>query len=125
MPTVNKISRPWIKPSESQSEKKTDPFYHSPPWRKLRAYHLSLNPMCWYCLLFGRRHIPPVSYVDHFRPRKLYPELSLDQENLRTACEWAHNFKRAWERLITTKEQFESKINELLERFIKHNHNTR
>jgi 5-methylcytosine-specific restriction endonuclease McrA len=115
MPSVNKIQRPWIKPSETQSEKKTDPFYLSTPWRKLRKYVLQLNPLCFYCKLKGITTLAVIG--DHFRPRKLYPEQSLEQDNIKGCCEQCHNIKRAFERTIYTKEQFERKVNDLLKHF--------
>ena len=117
MPTVTKVQRPWIQKAQTQAEKKTDAFYTSALWRKLRLYHLSLNPICYYCELSGRKHIPQVSYVDHYRPRRLYPHLELDGENLRTSCQQTHDIKRAFERGIGTQEQFERKISELMNKF--------
>src|SRR5688500_5583512 len=103
MPSVTKISRPWIVKAQTQSEKKTDKFYLSTPWRKTREHHLALNPICFYCELSGRKHIPRVAYVDHFRPRRLFPELEWEPTNLRTSCSETHNAKRQWESKITNK----------------------
>lgn len=119
MPSVTKISRPWLRKAETQSEKRTDKFYLSTIWRKARAYHLALNPICYYCSLSGRKHIPTVAIVDHFRPRKLFPELELDGDNLRTSCDHSHNVKRNWEKGIGSKEQFERDIEALIARFSK------
>lgn len=117
MPSVTKVSRPWIVKAQTQAEKKTDPFYLSSLWRKSRAYHLSINPICYYCALGGHKHIPEPSIVDHYRPRRLYPELELSPENFRTSCSQAHDKKRQWEKSITTKEQFERLLPELLAKF--------
>lgn len=115
MPTVQRIQRPWIRKAETQNEKKTDPFYVSTIWRKTRAFHLSHNPLCYYCDMVGLKHFGNI--VDHYRPRKLYPELALDGPNLRTSCDHAHNIKRQFEKEITTRDQFERRIPELMERF--------
>lgn len=117
MPSVQKINRPWIRKAESQSEKATDKFYHSTIWRKTRSYHLSLNPLCFYCLLSGMRHFGNI--CDHYRPRKLYPELALDGDNFRTCCDHTHNIKRAFEKGIGSREQFEREIPELMSNFSK------
>jgi 5-methylcytosine-specific restriction endonuclease McrA len=122
MPSVTKIQRPWIKKATNQSEKKTDKFYHSSPWRKSTKYHRAKNPLCYYCELSGTTRIGTLT--DHFRPRKIFPDLALEPTNFRTSCDPCHNVKRQWEKDITTAEQFETRIKELLERFIKHKHNT-
>lgn len=119
MPSVQKISRPWIQKAPTQSEKAKDKFYDSSVWRKTRLFHYTQNPICFYCELSGRKHIPLVAYIDHFRPRRLYPELSLDGSNLRTSCSETHNIKRNWEKGIGSKEQFERMIPELITRFSK------
>jgi 5-methylcytosine-specific restriction endonuclease McrA len=108
MPSVNHIQRPWIKPSVQQSEKKTDPFYHSPSWRKLRALILSIDPLCYYCTLKGIIRLATIG--DHFRPRKLYPELALVQENIKPCCDHCHNVKRAFEKTIGSVALFEERI---------------
>ena len=117
MPSITKVQRPWIKPAQTQAEKKTDPFYVSTIWRKTREVHLAHNPLCFYCELSGKKHIPRIAYVDHYRPRRLYPELELDSDNLRTSCQHTHDIKRQFERKITSKEQFERMIPELMEKF--------
>jgi 5-methylcytosine-specific restriction endonuclease McrA len=115
MPSVTKVNRPWIKKSETQSEKKTDPFYHSPLWRKLRAVVLAEDPLCYYCLLSGLRRLATIG--DHFRPRKIYPELSLDKTNIKGSCDNHHNTKRQFEKGISSREQFERLIPELMAKF--------
>lgn len=119
MPSVTKVSRPWIRKAETQSEKKTDPFYLSKLWRGTREVHLAHNPLCFYCELSGRKHIPRISYVDHYRPRRLFPELELDGNNLRTSCQETHDIKRQWEKGIGSREQFERLIPELIAKFSK------
>jgi 5-methylcytosine-specific restriction endonuclease McrA len=113
MPTQNKVDRPWIKKSLTQSEKKTDPFYYSTPWRKLRDFVISLDPRCYYCLLANRTTLAVIG--DHLRPRKLFPELQLIHTNIKPCCDECHNKKRRFEKDITTRESFEA----LLPTFIK------
>jgi 5-methylcytosine-specific restriction endonuclease McrA len=112
MPSVTKINRPWIKKAETQSEKKTDKFYHSSSWRKLRAYILACEPLCYYCQLSGQKRLATIG--DHFRPRKLFPELQLIHSNIKGSCDHHHNQKRNWESKQASKEQFERNIEAFL-----------
>jgi 5-methylcytosine-specific restriction endonuclease McrA len=112
MPSVTKINRPWIIKSETQSEKKTDPFYTSSVWRKLRAFVLNEDPLCYYCKLSNVKRLATVG--DHFRPRKLFPELQLIHSNIKGSCDYHHNLKRQWESKIGSKEQFERDIEAFL-----------
>ncbi len=60
-------------------------FLHSKEWRELKAEaHSKYGFRCMCCgyLPKDRRK----SHVDHIKPRKLYPELSLDFENLQILC---------------------------------------
>lgn len=117
MPTLNKISRPWIRKAETQSEKKTDKFYYSSPWRKLRAFILAEDPLCYYCSLSDKKRLATIA--DHYRPRKLFPELQLIHTNIKGSCDHCHNQKRNWERKIASREQFERDIEGLIARFSK------
>lgn len=123
MPTVNKIQRPWIKPSTPQSEKKTDPFYHSPSWRKVRIFHIKLKPLCEYCDLFGIKHFG--NFCDHEKPRRLFPELELVDSNLKTSCQVAHDIKRNCEKRMVSREQQAEIMKEFLDLLEKHYRNTR
>lgn len=101
MPTVQR------KPP-SQYTKQTDPFYLSKEWRSARHAHLVENPLCFYCQL---THIITVAtLVDHFKPKRLFPELALVREFFRSSCDHHHNLKRVFERKIATREQFEREI---------------
>jgi 5-methylcytosine-specific restriction endonuclease McrA len=112
MPSVTKVQRPWIKKAISQSEKKTDVFYHSLVWRKLRAFVLNEDPLCYYCQFSGTKRLATIG--DHFRPRKLFPELQLIHSNIKGSCDYHHNVKRQWESKIGSKEQFERDIQAFL-----------
>jgi hypothetical protein len=123
MPTVNKITRPWLNHSPSQSEKKKDPFYDSSPWRKTRAYKLALNPVCEYCERFGIKHFG--NFGDHEKPRRIFPELELEVTNLRTCCPLAHDIKRNCERRMSNRDQQEGMMKEFYDLLGKHYRNTR
>jgi 5-methylcytosine-specific restriction endonuclease McrA len=101
MPTVQR------KPP-SQNVKKTDPFYLSVPWRNLTLLVRNEEPLCAYCKLKGR--ITASELTDHFKPRRLFPELQLVRSNMKGCCHECHNLKRAWEKGIFTRDQFELEI---------------
>lgn len=103
MPTVNRIQRPWL--NVKKEEARHDPFYNSTPWRKLRAYVLTTNPLCKYCNLSGV--LTPAVIGDHYRPKRLYPDLALDASNIVPCCDTCHQIKRGWEKTILSQKQFE------------------
>ena len=63
-------------------------FYWSPAWRAVRARQLADFPLCEWC--DERGHVTAASQVDHRKPRRDYPELSLEPSNLRSGCESCH-----------------------------------
>lgn len=103
MPTVNKIKRPW---QIKTKQKEHDKFYDSQAWRKLRALVLNLRPLCFYC--YEHERYTPATIGDHYRPKRLYPDLALVIENIKPCCSQCHQSKRAWERTIHSVNQFES-----------------
>lgn len=109
MPTVQRK-----KPQ--QYTKESDPFYHSTAWRSMRRIVLTEEPLCYYCHMTG--YVRPAHLVDHFRPRRLFPELSFVRINLRPSCNRCHNKKRVWERSIATREQFEREIGSCIEKLV-------
>jgi 5-methylcytosine-specific restriction protein A len=66
-----------------------DPFYLSPEWRKVRRRVLRRDPMCIEC------HEALSCRVDHIKPKRMFPELALDEDNLRGMCEPCHNKRSA------------------------------
>jgi 5-methylcytosine-specific restriction endonuclease McrA len=101
MPTVQRK-----KPQ--QLTKKTDDFYFTREWRSLRFSVLSEDPTCYYCKLKGI--VTPATIGDHYRPKRVFPELSLHKTNIKPSCDPCHNIKRNWESKIATREQFEREI---------------
>lgn len=96
-----------------QYTKQRDTFYDSPVWRSERKEQLTHHPLCFYCQLKGI--VTAANTNDHFKPKRIYPELSLDRNNYRSSCKPCHDSKRQWESTIATREQFEANI----ESFIK------
>jgi 5-methylcytosine-specific restriction endonuclease McrA len=101
MPTVQRK-----KPQ--QYTKVTDDFYFSSPWRSLRRITLTEEPLCYYCQMKGI--ITAATIADHFKPRRIFPELQLVRVNIKPSCDPCHNIKRVFERGIATREQFEKEI---------------
>lgn len=63
-----------------------DKFLTSPEWRALRGKVLDKHgPRCMCCgyIPEGERQHPN---VDHIKPRKLFPELALEESNLQVLC---------------------------------------
>jgi len=58
-------------------------FYQSAEWQAARAQKLASSAACEVC---GR----PADTVHHRQPRKLHPELALDQANLMAVCRRCH-----------------------------------
>jgi 5-methylcytosine-specific restriction endonuclease McrA len=113
MPTVEKIKRPWM-PDTYKETRKQDPFYASTSWRKLRAAVMIDEPLCWYCQQAGRAH-PRMSKIgDHFRSKKLFPELALTRSNIRGCCDYHHYVKGIWERGLANSAAFETGIQSFL-----------
>ena len=70
-------------------------FYTLSPWRKLRAYKLSITPFCERCNDLA-------SEVHHVIERKIRPDLELNITNLESLCKTCHskhtsiNINRTW-----------------------------
>jgi 5-methylcytosine-specific restriction protein A len=105
MPTVQRK-----KPQ--QYIKKTDDFYFTREWRSLRKLTLTEEPICYYCQL--KNIITAATIGDHYKPRRIFPELSLHRPNIRPSCDPCHNIKRNWESRIDTREQFEREIDNFI-----------
>jgi 5-methylcytosine-specific restriction protein A len=62
-----------------------DAFLASPEWKTLSAKVLLRYG--WKCMCCGRVPAKRSSVnVDHIKPRKFYPELALDEDNLQVLC---------------------------------------
>lgn len=59
-------------------------------WRRLRAWHLTRQPLCRFCEQAGRTTLATV--VDHIVPFKGREDpRRLDADNLQSLCETCHN----------------------------------
>jgi 5-methylcytosine-specific restriction endonuclease McrA len=75
--------------------RRTDGFYQTARWRKLRRYVLSRDPLCRDP--FGEHaewsEVVSATEVDHIVPRGVRPELELSLENLQALCKCCHGRK--------------------------------
>lgn len=104
--TPKAVSKPvaekvFVKPVSSQTLKplgfvKTDEFLQSFEWRKLRMQalkkHGSRCQCCGATPADGKR-----MNVDHIKPRKFFPELALELDNLQILCEDCNHGKGNWD----------------------------
>lgn len=73
----------------------TKEFLESYEWRKLRMQALKkYGPVCMCC---GGRPPNVQINVDHIKPRKRYPELALDINNLQVLCHECNHGKGNWD----------------------------
>ena len=70
-------------------------FYNSSRWKKARAYVLTANPLCKFCLDEGV--VEPAIDVDHIIDLKKRPDLALSLPNLQGLCKRHHSEKSAKE----------------------------
>lgn len=75
-----------------------DKFYDSAVWHRKRKKILRRDGyLCAECRKYHRtdENGEPIraTTVHHIKPRELYPELSLDENNLISLCEGCHNKK--------------------------------
>lgn len=80
----------------SVPKKKIDTFLQSYEWRKLRMVALKkYGPRCQCC---GATPATGATInVDHIKPRKLFPELALDVDNLQILCHECNHGKGNWD----------------------------
>ena len=77
-------------------KKKIDNFLQSFEWRKLRMVALKkYGPRCQCC--GATPATGAIMNVDHIKPRKLFPELSLDIDNLQILCHECNHGKGNWD----------------------------
>ena len=105
------VTRPWGSRRENGSprDKVQDKYYKSPLWRIQRKAFLREEPACRVCRIYDG--IPRVAKVlDHFRPRRLWPELEDDQGNWCPMCDAHHAKKSGMETRCKSKEDWEKVV---------------
>lgn len=68
-------------------------FYGTSTWRKLRAAHLALEPLCRACKAMGR--LTPARHVDHIRAISDGGNPFPDHDGLQSLCTACHSAKTA------------------------------
>lgn len=58
-------------------------------WKRLRSYHLKVEPLCRECYFRGRK--TPADMVNHNIPVRHAPDLRLDRANLSSMCKLHHD----------------------------------
>lgn len=93
MPKINKREIKE-KPVKYNKEKKSEGFYNSLAWKRLRNTFMSLHPLCAFCMEEGR--IEPATECHHAKPflrgntEEEQWELFLDEKNLIPLCSRCH-----------------------------------
>ncbi len=93
-PIANKFTSRNIKSTSTAVA--SDDFLNSFEWRKLRL--VALKKYGRKCLCCGATpETGAVMNVDHIKPRKFYPELALDINNLQVLCHECNHGKGNWD----------------------------
>ena len=109
MATLKNRPNPFKKAvTHRHSTRKRDPFYSSTEWIRLRSTVVAHVSRCAYCHAPFKPGAKKVG--EHFRPRRLYPELELTPSNIYAVCEKCNNAKSAREQYINSREQWEAKV---------------
>jgi len=83
--------------AKSKIDVKSDAFLDSFEWRSLRMMALKkYSPKCMCC--GATPATGAVMNVDHIKPRKLFPALALDINNLQILCHECNHGKGNWDR---------------------------
>ena len=100
MPSFKKLKKSWT--DTTQPKRKHDKFYSSRGWRRLRD-QITLRDayLCQICKRNGvitKIHPGSGDYaVDHIKPKRFFPDLYKDADNLETTCKTCHAIKSAKE----------------------------
>jgi 5-methylcytosine-specific restriction endonuclease McrA len=88
----NKLQAPFA----SKIDVRSDAFLSSFEWRKLRMQALKMyGPKCMCC--GATPATGSVMNVDHIKPRKLFPKLALEINNLQILCHECNHGKGNWD----------------------------
>lgn len=92
-----KKAKPQIEAhSQANAFAMTDAFLSSYEWRRVRMAALKRHGAVCQCCGASPK-TGAVMNVDHIKPRKLFPELSLDVENLQVLCQECNHGKGNWD----------------------------
>lgn len=84
------------KENRSHRNGKSDPFYSSHSWRKLRALKISADPCCEDCAKRGL--VKAADEVHHVVARSVDASIAMDIDNLMSLCKTCHSRRTVRER---------------------------
>lgn len=94
MPMRANVQPPWETPKVTRAA--SDEFLGSYAWRKLRMQAIKkYGRRCQCCGATPAYGV--VIHVDHIKPRRKYPELALEINNLQILCEICNHGKGNWD----------------------------
>jgi len=85
------------KPSADTKNVKSDSFLQSYEWRRIRMVALKKHGATCQCCGASPK-TGAVMNVDHIKPRKLFPDLALDVNNLQVLCHECNHGKGNWDK---------------------------
>ena len=92
-PTIESVTK-FI--SRSTIDPRLDSFLDSFEWRAIRKMALNLHCACCQCC--GKSAADGIVLnVDHIKPRKFFPELALELDNLQVLCSICNHGKGNWD----------------------------
>ena len=93
---ANKPTKKSVRTKPSNSFEASDNFLSTYEWRRVRMQALKkYGPKCMCC--GATPNEGAVMNVDHIKPRKFYPELALDVNNLQFLCHDCNHGKGNWD----------------------------
>ena len=97
----------------------TDEFLKSYEWRSMRMKVLRRDGAV--CACCGATRSDGVRmHVDHIKPRKLFPQLALDENNLQVLCEECNHGKGNWDMTDWRKDEAADKLQQEITARLKH-----
>jgi 5-methylcytosine-specific restriction endonuclease McrA len=94
--TNNQISQEWQQSKVRGIHTSTDAFLLTYEWRKVRMEALKKYGARCQCCGITPSH-GAVMNVDHIKPRRLFPHLALDINNLQVLCHECNHGKGNWD----------------------------
>lgn len=102
MELINSMSKLNTQYYYNQDRREAKRFYNSKAWETCR--HMALRRdyyLCQYCL--DNKFIKVYDVVHHIKPRRDYPELALDIDNLISLCHTCHGIAESNTKQISNK----------------------
>ena len=107
-------TKEFVRPSLSYSgDPASDDFLSSYAWRRARMEVLKRDGRRCLCCGTSPEH-GAVMHVDHIKPRRLFPQLALDLNNLQVLCAECNHGKGNWDQTDWREPQIDPEIREHL-----------